>query len=195
MADTTPTTGTTAAVLEQIAERYPRQVALAEHDPVQLWLMREQDIDAVLAFARTLPPDDLMYLRVNITEPPVVRHWVDSIRAGRAITVLAGRDDQVLGEGTLLHNATSWTRHLGELRIQISPIARRHGLARLLANEIDTIANQLDLRLLTARMTLDQSAAQAVFRRLGFQREAVLWDYAITPDGKTRNVLVATKRL
>ena len=55
--------------------------------------------------------------------------------------------------------------------------------------------NQLGLRLLTARMTLDQSAAQAVFRRLGFQREAVLWDYAITPDGKTRNVLVATKRL
>ena len=52
MADTTPTTGTTAAVLEQIAERYPRQVALAEHDPVQLWLMREQDIDAVLAFAK-----------------------------------------------------------------------------------------------------------------------------------------------
>ncbi len=44
-------------------------------------------------------------------------------------------------------------------------------------------------------MTLDQSEAQSVFSRLGFQREAVLWDYAITPDGKTRNVLVATKRL
>ena len=148
-----------------------------------------------LPFARTFPPNDLMYLRVNITEPPVLQHWVDSIKAGRTITVLAGSDDQVLGEGTLLHNATSWTRHLGELRIQISPIARRRGLARLLANEIDAIAHQLGLRLLTARMTLDQSAAQAVFRRLGFQREAVLWDYAITPDGKTRNVLVATKRL
>ena len=59
----------------------------------------------------------------------------------------------------------------------------------------EQIARELGLQLLTARMTLDQSEAQSVFSRLGFQREAVLWDYAITPDGKTRNVLVATKRL
>ena len=124
-----------------------------------------------------------------------MQHWVDLIAAGRTLTVLASSGDQVLGEATLLHNATSWTRHLGEIRIQISRIARRRGLAQLLANEIDSIAKQLGLQLLTARMTLDQTAAQAVFRRLGFQREAVLWDYVITPDGKTRNVLVATKRL
>jgi RimJ/RimL family protein N-acetyltransferase len=49
--------------------------------------------------------------------------------------------------------------------------------------------------MLSARMTLDQVAAQAVFRRLGFQREAVLWDYVITQDGRTRNLLVATKHL
>ena len=77
----------------------------------------------------------------------------------------------------------------------MAPIARRRGIARILADEIDAIASELGLQLLTARMTLDQTAAQAVFRRLGFQREAVLWDYVITPDGKTRNVLVATKRL
>ena len=153
------------------------------------------DIEDILAFARTLPPDDLMFLRVNITERATVRHWIDSIRAGRTITVLARQDGHVLGESTLLHNEAHWTRHLGEIRIQISPDARRRGLARVLAREIDAIAKQVGLQLLTARMTLDQSAAQAVFRRLGFQREAVLWDYAITPDGDTRNVLVATKRL
>ena len=168
---------------------------LADDHPIQLRLMGAMDVDAVLAFARALPADDLMYLQVNITEPSVVQYWVDSIAAGRTLTVLASSGDQVLGEATLLHNATSWTRHLGEIRIQISRIARRRGLARLLANEIDSIAKQLGLQLLTARMTLDQTAAQAVFRRLGFQREAVLWDYVMTPDGKTRNVLVATKRL
>ena len=189
------TTRASNAALEQIRATYPREVTLADGHPLQLWLMSEADVDAVLAFARTLPHDDLMYLRVNITEPAVVRHWVDSIAAGRTLTVLAATGDQVLGEATLLHNATSWTRHLGEIRIQISPIARRRGLARLLASEIEALAKQLGLSLLTARMTLDQAAAQAVFRQLGFQREAVLWDYAITPDGKTRNVLVATKRL
>ena len=179
----------------EIARRYPRQVELADGGRVELELMGGGDIDAMLAFARTLPPHDLMFLRVNITDRQVVEHWVESIEAGRTVTVLASQDGKVLGESTLLHNEANWTRHLGEIRIQISPAARRCGLARVLAREIDTIAKKLGLQLLTARMTLDQSAAQAVFRRLGFQREAVLWDYAITPDGDTRNVLVATKRL
>ena len=196
MADThAPAGGVAAEVLEPLARRYPREVDLTDDFHVTLELMGERDIDDVLAFAKTLPPDDLMFLRVNISERGVVEHWVESIKVGRTITVLARQNGVVLGEATLLHNEASWTRHLGEIRIQISPVARRRGLARLLAEEIDAIGNQLGLQLLTARMTLDQSAAQAVFRQLGFQREAVLWDYAITPDGKTRNVLVATKRL
>ncbi len=188
------TTTGAARDLKQSARHYPREVQVAS-GPITLRLMGEQDIDAVLAFAQTLPPDDLLYLLSDITQPPAVRNWVSAIKAGRTITVLALRDDRVVGEATLLHNSTSWRRHLGEIRIQISPVARRQGLARLLASEIDAIGNQLGLHLLTARMTLDQTAAHNVFRRLGFQREAVLWDYAITRDGKTRNVLVATKRL
>ena len=188
------TQGSTSDVTKGIASRYPRDVQFGD-DVLQLRLMGENDVAPLVAFAQTLPPEDLMYLRVNITEAPVVQQWVDGIKQGRTVTVLASKDHQVVGEATLLHNATSWTRHLGELRIQIAPSMRRHGLARLLADEIETIARGLHLQLLTARMTLDQSEAQSVFSRLGFHREAVLWDYAITPDGKTRNVLVATKRL
>ena len=184
-----------SGVPSELVRRFPHQVELADGSQAELELMGSGDIDDILAFARTLPPHDLMFLRVNITERATVRHWIDSIEAGRTITVLARQDGKVLGESTLLYNEANWTRHLGEIRIQISPAARRRGLARVLAREIYAIAKQVGLQLLTARMTLDQSAAQAVFRRLGFQREAVLWDYAITPDGDTRNVLVATKRL
>ncbi len=187
--------GEADGVLQWLAQRYPREVELTDERRMELRLMGEEDVAAVLAFAGTLAPDDLMFLRVNITERPVVERWVESIGAGRTVTVLAREDESVVGEATLLHNEAAWTRHLGEIRIQISPRARRCGLARLLAGEIDAIARHLGLQLLTARMTLDQSAAQAVFRQLGFQREAVLWDYSITPDGQTRDVLVATKRL
>ncbi len=182
------------AALRQIATQYPRRVQL-EGDPIELRLMGEDDVEPMLEFARGMPPEDLLYLVANFTDESVVRSWVEHIKSGKAITVLAMKGDRVLGESTLLHNATNWTRHLGEIRIQITPTARRHGLARMLADEIDAIARQLGLQLLTARMTLDQSEAQSVFGRLGFQREAVLWDYAITRDGKTRNVVVATKRL
>jgi len=179
---------------EQIASRYPREVRLGD-TCLQLRLMGASDVDAMVDFARTLPAEDLLYLRVNITDAPVVQQWVEGIKQARTVAVLALQANQVVGEGTLHHNTTSWTRHLGELRIQVSPSARRQGLARLLANKIEVIAREFRLQLITVRMTLDQREAQSVFSRLGFQREAVLWDYAMIPDSKTRNVLVATKRL
>lgn len=181
-------------VTKKLGNRYPREIGLGD-DTLQFRLMEESDVDALLKFARTLSAEDLLYLRVNITDAAAVNQWVEEIKNDRAVTIVALRGSEVVGEATLLHNATSWTRHLGEIRIQVSPSARRHGLARQLATEIEAIARELKLQLLTARMTLDQAEAQSVFSRLGFQREAVLWDYAITADGKTRNVLVATKRL
>ena len=186
-----PATAGAAAV----QARYPRSVTLADGRPVALRLMTRSDVAAVVTFASSLDPDALLYLRVNITEPGVVERWAEYIEAGRTHTVLALDGESVAGEATLLHNRTTWTRHLGEIRVQVAPSHRRRGLARLLADEVEWIARRLDLRMLTARMTLDQVAAQSVFRRLGFQREAVLWDYVMTADGNTRNLLVATKRL
>ena len=178
-----------------VRARYPRTVALADGRKVTLRLMTRDDGDAVLAFASSLDPDELLYLRVNITEPGVVERWVHYIETGRTETVLAVDGDTVAGEASLLHNQTSWTRHLGEIRLQVAPRYRRRGVARLLVDEVEWIARTLSLRMLTARMTLDQTAAQSFFRRIGFQREAVLWDYVMTADGKMRNLLVATKRL
>ena len=192
MASETPGAGGGAAAVQA---RYPRTVALADGRGVTLRLMTAADVEAVLAFARGLDPDELLYLRVNITEPGVVERWAHYIEAGRTETVLALDGEAVAGEASLLHNRTSWTRHLGEIRLQVAPCHRRRGLARLLVDEVEWIARTLSLQMLTARMTLDQTAAQSFFRQIGFQREAVLWDYVMTADGKTRNLLVATKRL
>lgn len=178
-----------------VRARYPRAVTLPDGRQVTLRLMTRGDVEAVLAFAKSLDPDELLYLRVNITEPGVVERWAHYIETGRTETVLALDGDSVAGEASLLHNRTSWTRHLGEIRLQVAPPHRRRGVARLLTGEVEWIARTLDLRMLTARMTLDQTAAQSFFRSIGYQREAVLWDYVMTADGRTRNLLVATKRL
>ena len=178
-----------------VRARYPHQVTLANGRTVELRLMGDEDRDAVLAFARNLPADSLVYLQTNITKPEVVDEWLSNISHGRTITILAYEDGRLIGEGSLDRSATTWTRHIGEIRLQIAPDGQRLGLGRILANGIDAIAKLCGLQMLTARMTLDQVAAQAVFRRLGFQREAVLWDYAIAAEGKTRNLLIATKRL
>ena len=55
-------------------------------------LMTPDDSDTiqktVLKFANTLPPGDLIFLRMDITQPQVVEEWVHNIRIGRTLKVL-----------------------------------------------------------------------------------------------------------
>lgn len=180
---------------QRIGVRYPRSASLRDGRKISLRLMQPDDKDLILEFARSLPSDDLLFLRRDITQPAAVDEWIKEIESGSTYTVLGFDGDQLLGEGDLHYNAADWTRHLGEIRLLLSPLSRGRGLGRIIAEEIYAIAQLLELQLLTARMVLDQSAAQSVFRRLGFQREAVLWDYVIDADGKTHDLLIATRRL
>ena len=184
-----------AEQFQEIGDRYPRPASLRDGKMVELRLMGEADRESVIEFAHGLPPDDLLFLQANITDPDVVEQWLADIRNGRTITVLAFHEGAVIGDGSLHHHGTQWTRHIGEIRLVIGSQGRGHGLGRILADEIYAIAGALDLRMLTAQMTFDQQAAMSIFRRLGFQREAVLTDYVMDAEGNTRDLLVATRLL
>lgn len=182
--------------LAQVHSRYPRQATLRDGSSADLRLMAAEDRDAVITFARGLPSDDLLFLQKNITEPDVVDSWLDDIARGTTTTVLAfSAGGEVLGEGSMHHHRAQWTRHIGEIRLLIGAGGRGQGLGRILADEIYAVANILELRMLTAQMTFDQQAAISIFRRLGFQREAVLTDYVMDAAGNSRDLLVATRRL
>src|SRR5689334_19280978 len=101
-----PTTGG-LVVAEQTAERpaytaqYPRSVRLGDGSEVTLRLMTQADRDAVLRFARSLPADDLLFLRTDITDPAVVDEWVSNLDK-RTVTVLAEgqKGEGILGYGS-----------------------------------------------------------------------------------------------
>ncbi|PZC42229.1 MAG: L-amino acid N-acyltransferase YncA [Chloroflexi bacterium] len=188
-------TAATTDQLEQVHARYPRQATLRDGQSVELRLMAESDREAVLAFARGLPNDDLLFLQANITEPAAIDSWLEAIRTRTTTTVLAFNNGEVIGDGSMHHHRAQWTRHIGEIRLLIGAGGRGQGLGRILADEIYSIANTFGLRMLTAQMTFDQQAAISIFRRLGFQREAVLTDYVMDAAGNSRDLLVATRRL
>ncbi|MBI2766271.1 MAG: GNAT family N-acetyltransferase [Chloroflexi bacterium] len=177
-------------IRSDIANRYPRPVTLSGGAKIELKLMGDGDRASVLAFARALPPDDLLFLRTNITEEPVVRDWVANIEAGRSVSVLAYAGGSVAGYATLHLEAAHWMRHLGEIRVQAASGYRGQGLGRLLAGEIFALGRLIGLRKLTAQMTLDQAGARATFERLGFKPEALLTDFVMTADGRTRDLLI-----
>jgi L-amino acid N-acyltransferase YncA len=172
------------------ARVYPHTVALRDGTTVSLRLMTAADAGRIAAFARSLPEDDLLFLRMDITDPSAVALWVKNLEAGLATTVIAEASGETVGYASLVQNRVAWQRHLGEIRTQVGPSHRSRGLGRALAGEIFAIGRERGLRKIVAQMTTDQKGALATFERLGFKPEALLQDFVVDHAGRTRDLVV-----
>ena len=152
--------------------------------------MSRADVDAVVAMARALPQEDMLFLMSDITRPEVVGDWVDAIEAGRNFTLVAVDGGRLAGYGSLFRNDTLWTRHLAEIRIIVSPEHRGRGLGGALAGELLEVAREARLSKIVARMHRDQVGARNVFRRLGFNLESMLADWVIDLEGNTHDLVI-----
>lgn len=170
---------------------YPWTTNIKDKQVTLRW-MQSADRDALLEFARSLPADDLLFLSVDITQPEAVDAWVSDLETNRVITIFAESNGKLLGHGTLIRNNLTWTRHLGEIQLLISPEARGLGLGNLLASEIFHVAEERGLQKIVARMAAGQKSAIAVFERLGFNAEALLADFVIDRNNRTNDLVVMT---
>ncbi len=186
------TTGTQSRAdqIRRIQRRYPSTDRLRGGRELILRLMTESDRTAWLSFARRLPPDDLLYMRWDVADERAVDQWLANIALGRTLTVLALEGTEIVGEASLTHNETDWTRHIGDIRIVVGPQVRGEGLGRFLAEEIFVLAELLGLLRLTAQMAHDQERAQAVFRGLGFEPVALLPGFVMRRDAVLRDLVV-----
>jgi L-amino acid N-acyltransferase YncA len=152
--------------------------------------MTAADRNAILVFARGLPQEDLLFLRVDISDPAAVDIWIRNIEAGLSATLLAFDSNGIVGYATVHRSQVPWMRRVGELRVNVGAAYRARGLGRILTSQIFDLARGLGLRKLMANMTTDQHGAQAAFRRLGFIPEALLADYVEDRNGKPRDLVM-----
>jgi L-amino acid N-acyltransferase YncA len=153
-------------------------------------VMHATDEPDVLRFARTLPPHDMLFMRRDIRNPKVLSAWVREIGAENIVSVLARQGGNVVGCAAVVRDARSFSPHVGDLRVLVSPAARALGLGRALVQESFLIALSMGLEKITAQMTADQRAAITVFEDLGFRVEALLRDHVRDPDGKKFDLVV-----
>ena len=174
-----------------VKRTYPWETSI-EGVEVTFRLMEPSDRDTILAFAKALPDHDLLFLRLDITDPNVVDQWVENIRKERTVTVLAKSEGTLIGYASLHRDDVSWRRHVGEIRVMLKPELRGVGLGKLMANEIFAIARDMGLQKIVVQMTTDQRGARGMVESLGFRPEALLADYVIARDGRTYDLLMMT---
>lgn len=168
---------------------YPRRVICGDAK-VDIAPLTAADRDALVALVRSLPQHDLLFVKRDISQPKVIDAWMRAIESGEMLSLAARQGDTLVGCTGIVTDALSWSRHVGELRVLVSPDMRGTGLGRTLIQECFMQALSLGLKKLVAQMTTDQRAAIAVFEEMGFRPEALLSKLVADRDGKLHDIVL-----
>lgn len=181
-----------SAQLHALGAGYPRTLdAPAGASPeLEVKVMGPEDRAAIQGLAESLSDEDKLALHSDIGEEAVLARWLSDIQVGRTFSLLAADTHRLAGVASLYLNPTSWTAHVGEIQIIVSPAYRGEKLAQVLANEVLWVAGELGLAKVIAQMPNDAVAAQRVFRRFGFQPVTLLPGFALAADGSERDLLL-----
>jgi L-amino acid N-acyltransferase YncA len=181
----------------EVKQQYPKTFQLTNGRPFGVRLMEPSDADkaAILAFARRLNEDDLLYLRTDITDPAVVSQWIQNLETGQTTSLIADVEGEVAGYASVHTEPARWTRCVGELRVNAGQRFRGIGLGRALVAEAFSLGQALGLRKLYGMLTPDQHGARTAFERLGFRVEAALHEWVQDRNGRLRDILVLTYEL
>ena len=177
-------------LVETALSEFPQSVKVKSGASVELKPAQSGDEDAIVAFAEGLDEQDLLFLRVDITQASVVAHWLKNVALGETLSILAWEADQVVGYATVDRNSARWTRRMGEIRVNVAPTMRGQGLGRQLTGKVFDIARRIGLQKLVAHMTPDQIGAQNAFARLGFRPEALLANVVEDREGDIHDLII-----
>jgi RimJ/RimL family protein N-acetyltransferase len=169
---------------------YPRTVIVTDDREVELWPMTADDAPALLEFYRSLPPEDLLYLREDVTKPESMTRWVETIESEQGWHLLAGYEGRIIADGELDHQFYGWSSHVGELRLVIDPAFRGSGLSTVIAQEVLAQAADEGLHKVMVQMMVDQHAALHLCEKLGFRHEAILQEHVQDQHGQFRDLVI-----
>jgi L-amino acid N-acyltransferase YncA len=142
---------------------------------------------------RSFPPQDLLFMRNDVTSERVLDAWARDVADGRIFTILAeDAAGRVVGEASMRPSEVPWTSHVAEVRVMTAPEMRRRGLGRALLSEILAAGRAAGIEKLTAEMTVEQAGARRLFESMGFQEEGLYRGHARDQQGTPHDVLVMT---
>ena len=154
---------------------------------VELRPLEAGDERAVRAFAAAIPEHDRNFLKEDVSDPEVVRHWFEDRTGVRCAAVDA--NGRIHGVAALLRGVAR-ASHVAELQLVVAAASRGRGIGRSLARRMMLEAFERDVHKITVEITAEDAPTIALFSALGFTAEALLTDQLRDADGALHDVLV-----
>jgi RimJ/RimL family protein N-acetyltransferase len=166
----------------------PCIVRLRNGKGAALSLAEASDGGELLKFYRAMPEEDRLVLKDDVTTAEWLDRFLAALRSGEAISVVGKVDGAIRGEATLYRTLHGWSRHVGEIRLNVDRAARGQGLGLELARQIVKLAIDRGIDKLVAHMVESQVAARRTFEKLGFHKDAELPGHVTDIHGKKRDL-------
>ena len=170
--------------------QYPKTMTLKGGARVTIRPLTRDDFDQLHSFFVSLPDEDRLFLRHDVSDPEVIRKWTEELDHDRVIPLVALDEDEIVADGSLHIMPHEWTRHVGHIRLVTAKPYRGKGLGGLLTRELVTLAEARNLEKLQAYVIEDNLGAVKMFEKLGFKTAAVLEGMVKDRSWRNRNLAI-----
>ena len=148
------------------------------------------DGPGLLQFYRAMPEEDRLVLKEDVTTSDWLDRFLLKLASGEAISVVGKVGGEIRGDATLHRTFHGWSRHVGEIRLNVDRAARGQGLGLELAKHLVKRVIDVGIDKIVAHMVDSQAAAKCTFEKLGFHKEAELPGHVTDIHGKRRDLLI-----
>jgi RimJ/RimL family protein N-acetyltransferase len=171
-------------------EQFSKTLKLKDGTTVTMRPLSKGDGPALLAFFKSVPKDDRLFLKDDVTKKEVIDRWIGGLDFDKVLPIVAEKDSAIVGDATLHFNRYRWQLHMAEIRCVVAREYQKKGLGTALMRELVSRAEQKGVSKIRANMMDIQESAQRAFKRLGFKVEAELKDFLIDTEGKPHNLIL-----
>jgi L-amino acid N-acyltransferase YncA len=165
-------------------------VRLRDGTEVIIRTMRKEDLEESYHFFKSLAPEDRTYLRTDVTKINVIKARIKAQEEGLVRRLVAVIDNKIITDGGLELSGREWKKHQGEIRLIVATEYQQKGLGLLMAKELWQLALKEKLQDIVVKIMRPQKGAIRIFKKLGFQEEAVFKDYVTDGKGKKQDLIV-----
>ncbi len=171
-------------------EGYPRTVTLKDGRAVVLRQAVREDAESLLAFFRTLPEEDRLFLREDVTKQAWADRFAKREDADLALSLVAEHQGQIVAHAHLDRPEHGWSAHVAGMRVVVARPFQRAGLATRLVRSLLEIGVNRGVEKVVLHLVENQVGPLRAFERLGFRREAVLRGHVKDLHGQRRDLVV-----
>jgi L-amino acid N-acyltransferase YncA len=180
---------------EILISTYPKSVSLEDDTPITIRPLLKMDEAALLEYFGSLPPEDRLCLKEDVTDPKVIENWIYELDYDNILPLVALNNGNIVGDATLHFNPIGWTRHQAEVRLTTSTRYRVKGLGTIMVQNLIDIATKLGLEQISIEIPPVLDKAFYLFEKMGFKEVAKLANFVKDLEGTESDLVLMVKYL